>query len=132
MTTPRLPANRPRATGSGLTPLDYLLQIVRDPKASTARRDKMAKAALPYCHERLADKQIGKKARFAEQEAKQASAAWNDALDLNGPLAAVMHARGRRHRWLASIMAELAALRTEIATSMPWLVRTAASRIDEY
>jgi hypothetical protein len=37
---------------SAKTPLDYLLAVMRDPLADTLRRDKAAKAAAPYCHEK--------------------------------------------------------------------------------
>jgi hypothetical protein len=39
---------------SGLTPLDYMLTVMRNPRTDTARRDDMAKAAAPYVHPRLA------------------------------------------------------------------------------
>jgi len=39
---------------SGLTPLDYMLNIMRDEEANPARRDDMAKAAAPYVHPKLA------------------------------------------------------------------------------
>ena len=39
---------------SGLTPLDYMLAIMRDVTADRALRCDMAKAASPYCHPRLA------------------------------------------------------------------------------
>jgi hypothetical protein len=32
---------------SGLTPLDHMLAVIRDPKAKPERRDEMAKAAAP-------------------------------------------------------------------------------------
>jgi hypothetical protein len=35
---------------SGLTPLDHMLAVIRDPKAKPERRDEMAKAAAPYVH----------------------------------------------------------------------------------
>lgn len=38
---------------SGLTPLDYMLSIMRDTRAPEARRDELAKAAAPYCHPKL-------------------------------------------------------------------------------
>jgi hypothetical protein len=34
------------------TPLEYMLRVMRDPSADDARRDTMAKAALPYIHAR--------------------------------------------------------------------------------
>jgi len=36
-----------------ITPLEYLLSIVNDRKASSARRDAAARAAAPYVHPRL-------------------------------------------------------------------------------
>ena len=38
---------------SGLTPLDYMLRILRDENEDRCRRDEMAKAAAPYCHSRF-------------------------------------------------------------------------------
>jgi hypothetical protein len=35
------------------SPLDYMLRVMRDPTQGDARRDAMAKAALPYVHARL-------------------------------------------------------------------------------
>jgi hypothetical protein len=40
--------------GRGELPLDYMLRTMRDPTASTKRRDEMARAAAPYLHARLA------------------------------------------------------------------------------
>ena len=42
------------AESSGVTPLEYMLAVMRDPKAPAHRRDDMAKAAAPYLHARLA------------------------------------------------------------------------------
>lgn len=39
---------------SGLTPLDYMLKVMRNTKAPAARRDWAASAAAPYVHPRLA------------------------------------------------------------------------------
>ena len=39
---------------SGLSPLDWMLQVLRDPSQPNERRDEMAKAAAPYVHPRLA------------------------------------------------------------------------------
>jgi len=38
----------------GLSPLDYLLSIMRDDKVDEQRRIDAAKAAAPYCHAKLA------------------------------------------------------------------------------
>jgi hypothetical protein len=47
-------ADGPAATASATSdsPLDYMLRVMRDPKVAAARRDSMAKAALPYLHSR--------------------------------------------------------------------------------
>jgi hypothetical protein len=42
---------------SGLTPLEYMLKVMRNAKASDDRRDDMAKAAAPYVHPKLASMQ---------------------------------------------------------------------------
>jgi len=42
-----------RALDSGVTPLDFMLSVLRDPKAEKGRRDDMAKAAAPYVHPKL-------------------------------------------------------------------------------
>lgn len=39
---------------SGLTPLDYMLKVMRDDTADASRRDWAAGAAAPYVHPRLA------------------------------------------------------------------------------
>ena len=43
----------------GKLPLDYMLEVMRDPEADNERRDDMARAAAPYLHARRApeDKQ---------------------------------------------------------------------------
>lgn len=46
-----------KVAATGLTPLDYMLQAMRDPKAEAGRRDDMAKAAAPYVHPKLASMQ---------------------------------------------------------------------------
>ncbi|MRX33527.1 hypothetical protein GJR93_10935 [Aminobacter sp. MDW-2] len=38
----------------GDTPLDYMLKVMRNPKADATRRDDMARAAAPYVHPKLA------------------------------------------------------------------------------
>lgn len=43
-----------KIAASGLTPLDYMLAILRDEDAPDERRDDMAKAAAPYVHPKLA------------------------------------------------------------------------------
>ena len=40
---------------SGLTPLDYMLSVLRDENRETAERMDAAKAAAPYVHPKLAN-----------------------------------------------------------------------------
>lgn len=42
---------------TGITPLDYMLKVMRDEESGDARRDEMAKAAAPYVHPKLASMQ---------------------------------------------------------------------------
>jgi hypothetical protein len=42
------------AIKQGLTPLEYMLAVLRDETVDPERRDEMAKAAAPYLHPRLA------------------------------------------------------------------------------
>jgi hypothetical protein len=41
------------AQSGGETPLDYMLRVMRDPKAPAKRRDEMARAAAPFLHSKL-------------------------------------------------------------------------------
>lgn len=44
-----------RIAAEGITPLDYMLQVMRDDQQPTDRRDDMAKAAASYVHPRLSN-----------------------------------------------------------------------------
>lgn len=44
-----------QAASEGLTPLDYMLQVLRDPSVDIERRDWAAEKAAPYIHARLAN-----------------------------------------------------------------------------
>jgi hypothetical protein len=81
----------------GLTPLEYLLAIVRDDSIEAARRDRAAQAALPYCHARLAEKT--KKAADAEAAAKAGDAfGWDGDLEYgDGRGAVAVDARKSAH-----------------------------------
>lgn len=46
------------AAEAGLTPLEYMIQVMRNPDAATDRRDAMAIAAAPYIHPRLSSTQL--------------------------------------------------------------------------
>jgi phage terminase small subunit len=52
-----------------MSPLDYMMSVIRDPTASKTRRDRMAIAAAPYVHGKVADIAKGKKDQ-------QTDAAW--------------------------------------------------------
>jgi hypothetical protein len=43
------------AVKEGLTPLEYMLAVLRDPSVDPERRDRMAAAAAPYIHPRLSN-----------------------------------------------------------------------------
>ena len=44
---------RAEVEASGLTPLDFMLRVLRDESAEDNKRLDAAKAAAPYCHARL-------------------------------------------------------------------------------
>ena len=46
-------ARQAAIAASGLTPLEYMMDVLRNPKATTARRDWAAGAAAPYVHPKL-------------------------------------------------------------------------------
>lgn len=74
----------------GQTPLDYMLRVMRDSRASGDRRDKMAVAAAPYVHPKLANIQhIGRNGGPIQTvDLKQMSGDDLDRLEaLLGPLA---------------------------------------------
>jgi hypothetical protein len=76
-------AVRVAARKAGMTPLDYMLDVMNDTAADSARRDRMAIAAAPFVHPR-ADTMVGKKdrARAAAKTAGEGTA-WGD--DLGEP-----------------------------------------------
>jgi phage terminase small subunit len=39
------------ARKSGMSPVEYMLSVMRDPHADPYRRDRMAIVAAPFCHE---------------------------------------------------------------------------------
>lgn len=47
-------ARQQAIAASGLTPLDYMLGVLRNPRAAAARRAWAAAAAAPYVHPKLA------------------------------------------------------------------------------
>jgi hypothetical protein len=68
-----------------MQPLEYMLTVMNDPAADGGRRDRMAMAAAPYCHPRVADKSWGKKDAQAEAaETAGAGTAWAGDLEFEG------------------------------------------------
>lgn len=61
------------AVAENLTPLEYMLKTMNNPRVSPARRDRMAIAAAPFCHCRAGEKGVGKKGQqaLAAKEAAQ-------------------------------------------------------------
>jgi phage terminase small subunit len=49
------------ATASKMEPLEYMLAVMNDVTADETRRDRMAIAAAPYCHPRVADQRLSKR-----------------------------------------------------------------------
>jgi hypothetical protein len=73
---PPSPDGNPR-----LTPLEYMLGVINDPAADSARRDRLAIAAAPFVHERVADAVVGKKQKLqAEAVNAGAGSEWGDDL----------------------------------------------------
>ncbi len=51
--TGKIKADKLAIAASGLTPLEYMLGVLRDPRVDKERRDRMAGQAAPYVHPRL-------------------------------------------------------------------------------
>jgi hypothetical protein len=67
---------RREAKKEGLSPLEYMLQVMNDDGADDARRDRMAVAAAPYVHGKAPDAPAGKKEqrqKAAEEKASSGS-----------------------------------------------------------
>lgn len=60
---------------SGLTPLEYLLSVMRDEGTDKRERIDAAKAAAPYCHPRLANVEMNAKHTLSHDD-------WIDKLEL--------------------------------------------------
>lgn len=48
-----------KAAAEGITPLEYMLEVMRDPRLPPAQRMDAAKSAAPYIHPRLASVAVG-------------------------------------------------------------------------
>jgi len=47
-----------RLTEDGITPLEYMLDVLRNPDSEQGRRDDMSKAAAPYMHPKLSSTEV--------------------------------------------------------------------------
>ena len=64
----------------GISPLAYMLAVMRNPRASQRRRDRMAVVAARYIHARPADSG-GKKHELAQAAREAGGGEWADDLD---------------------------------------------------
>jgi hypothetical protein len=74
-----MPANKKAASASrstkaqegseAVTPLAYMLSVMRDPEADSKRRDDMAKTAAPYVHPRLSSVDHGGEVTVTHEQA---------------------------------------------------------------
>ena len=68
------------AKAQGLTPLEYMLDVMNDEAEDAARRDRMAQAAAPYVHARLAPKAAAADEQTSAGQ-KTSEAEWNELLN---------------------------------------------------
>jgi hypothetical protein len=67
------------AQESDVTPLEYMMAVINDPKADPLRRDRMAIAAAPFVHPKAGE--TGKKEeRAAQAKTAQNGTEWEDLL----------------------------------------------------
>jgi hypothetical protein len=64
------------ALKDGLTPLEYMLAVMRDENVEAHRRDRMAVAATPFCHARISDNTVGKKERAVQAAIRAGEGGW--------------------------------------------------------
>src|SRR5437868_3224792 len=62
----------PEQAATSRTPLEYMLAVMNDSAADPARRDKMAIAAAPFMHARIADNRYGKRDEERDRAAETA------------------------------------------------------------
>lgn len=76
------------ARKAGLSPLDYMLQVMNDAGAEDARRDRMAVAAAPFVHAKPGDAPLGKKEE-AQEASRTAGVGTEWGSDLGAPTSAL-------------------------------------------
>jgi hypothetical protein len=65
-------AREAELAASGLTPLDYMLSILRDPEASREDRKWASEKAAPYCHHRLSATEVTGTLTISQEDALDA------------------------------------------------------------
>ena len=65
-------AREAELAASGLTPLDYMLSILRDPEASREDRKWASEKAAPYCHHRLSATEVTGTLTLSQEDALDA------------------------------------------------------------
>lgn len=81
---PQRTTNHPRKSrrpAAKLTPLDYMLSVVNNPRADPARRDRLAVCAAQYCHPRSVEFRKTKRELLAEAAKNLPATEWDDDLD---------------------------------------------------
>jgi hypothetical protein len=73
------------SVNADMTPLQYMLNVMRNPEADQTRRDRMAQAAAPFVHARMADNRFGKKDAQAEAATAAIEDGWGGDLDFDRP-----------------------------------------------
>jgi hypothetical protein len=63
------PAAAPSQAAAALSPLDYMLQVLRDPEAGPAERKWAAEKAAPYLHPRLQSVEHGGTVTISHEDA---------------------------------------------------------------
>ena len=79
------------AYDANMTPLDFMLKVMRDPEADPMRRDRMAMAAAPFIHLKAAEAKLGKREE-AKRKAAEVGAASSK---FSAPAAPRLVANGR-------------------------------------
>ena len=70
------------ARAAQMSPLDYMLAVMRDPEADPIRRDRMAQAAAPFVHVKPGDSPQGKKEQAAHAaRTAERGTEWEDLLN---------------------------------------------------
>lgn len=90
---PKKPAKLPEAIQIDLTPLEYLLGVMRNPENTLARRTRAAALLLPYMHQKAGAK--GKK--DAQQDAGEKAASGKYAVPCAPRLAVVTTLRDKEN-----------------------------------